>query len=171
MTPLYHFINESTKRLMVALCCFGLTPVLHAAEFLPAGCVPIVVEQLIQFPADKPGLMMIHNLSTTTIWLIPETPPTDPDANWNSALARGHWSALNLDNNSLALHCIESKPGHEQEIPCGERIAVCQWIPSAHPDKPKGIFWAGENQALTPLIAYLGRQGFILPSSPQSVLD
>ncbi len=161
--------TQETMRFISLIVCLYFPLTLWGNEILPAGCMPIVISELIHLPPGKPRLILLHNLSETTLWLIPRANTTK--ANLSSALAPQQWSSLHLDQHALTIGCIESKPGHEQEIACHDRVAVCEWIPNRHPKKPSGIVWAAENMTLTPLIAYLGRHGFIVPSSSEKVID
>src|SRR5690606_917703 len=108
-----------------------------------------------------------YNSSQTDLWIT--HPVSDPSAGagWSSRLEAGNWSALALDKKKFELSCIESRPGHEQQIPCTGMIAVCEWPTVRIPEQAKGTFWAGENMTLAALTAYLGGRGFKLPASTQ----
>ena len=148
-------------RLILLLMSLLLCAPTLATEVLPPGCSPLVISDLIALTASKPRLILVHNLSNTTLWLIANKHEL------TSALNSELWTALHLDDQALTLNCIESKPGHEQEIACENRISVCEWAYSKKPDHFSTVFWAAENMELAPLIAYLGRRGVILPSSVQ----
>ncbi len=134
-----------------------------AEEVLPARCTSLLVSgDLVVLPAAKSMITMIHNLSTNDLWIT--HPVTDPSASagWSSHLQAGNWSALVLDGKELELSCIESKPGHEQQVACSTVVAVCQWTATAFPGKSLGTYWAGEDMLLSPLIAFIKRHGFVL---------
>lgn len=136
----------------------------HADEVFPKECTPLVIDdELIAIPAGSARIIMIHNLSTVDLWIT--HPVSDPGATagWSSRLQSGNWSALSMDQSAFKLSCIESRPGHEQQISCKNVVGVCEWSTSASPKKPSGISWAGENMALSPLVAYIGRHGFVVP--------
>lgn len=138
--------------------------IVHAQEIFPTGCVPSVVSgALLSLSTKKPLIIMIHNLSNNDIWVThPETNPS-ASAGWSSRLQAGKWSALALDSSkAFALSCIESQPGHEQQIPCAGVLAVCKWPNATMPEHTSGTFWAGEDMALSPLTAYIERRGFVL---------
>lgn len=140
----------------------------YAEEVFPAGCKPIVVQgDLVKLSSDKPTIVMIHNLSTMDLWIT--HPVSDPGASagWSSRLQTENWSALALNNKSFTLSCIESKPGHEQQVPCAGAVGICQWVGVTMPKKPTGTFWAGEDLPLSALIAHIGSRGFVLPISAQ----
>ena len=135
----------------------------NAEEVLPARCTPLVVSgDLVVLPAAKSMVTMIHNLSTSDLWIT--HPVSDPSvsAGWSSHLQAGNWSALVLDGTEFELSCIESKPGHEQQVSCSTVLAVCQWSATSLPKKSTGTYWAGEDMSLSPLIAYIKRRGFVL---------
>ncbi len=138
----------------------------YAQEIFPRGCIPIVVRgELVTLSAEKPLIAMIHNLSNTELWVThPVTADPGAQAGWSSRLESGRWSALALDSKSkqFKLSCIESKPGHEQQIPCSDVLAVCQWPNTQMPEEKTGTFWAGENMDMLPLKAYIERLGFVL---------
>lgn len=135
----------------------------NAEEVFPARCAPLVVTgDLVVLPAAKSMVTMIHNLSSTDLWIT--HPVSDPNmsAGWSSHLQAGNWSALILDDTQFELSCIESRPGHEQQVACSSVLAVCQWPASSLPEKSHETYWAGEDMSLSPLIAYIKRRGFIL---------
>lgn len=143
---------------------------LHAAEIFPEGCTPLVVhEELVKLSADKPALVMIHNLSSMDLWIT--HPVSEPNANagWSSRLQAGNWSALALNKKSFELSCIESRPGHEQQVPCAGLLAACQWSHVTMPKKQKGAgtFWAGEDMALSALKAHVGSRGIVFAAPAQ----
>lgn len=136
----------------------------NAGEIFPAGCKPITVhEELVKLSTKKPALVMIHNLSNVDLWIT--HPVTEPSASagWSSRLQAGNWSALALDKESFELSCIESRPGHEQQVPCAGLLAACQWTKIKMPKSESGTFWAGEDMALRALTAHVGSRGFVIP--------
>lgn len=135
---------------------------------LPSTCKPIrIKEASVNLSAKKPLLVMLHNVSSADLWIT--HPVSDPSASagWSSRLQAGNWSALALDKEAFELSCIESKPGHEQQVPCSGVIAVCKWSTVVIPEKEKGTFWAGENMTLSGLVGHLGGRGFKLPTLSQ----
>ncbi len=141
-----------------------------ADEIFPSGCTALVVhDELIKLSTDKPSLVMIHNLSNLDLWIT--HPVSEPGANagWSSRLQAGNWSALALSDKTFDLSCIESRPGHEQQVPCVGLLAACTWSNVTMPKKESGTFWAGEDMTLTALKAHVGSRGFVLaaPTKPQ----
>ena len=135
----------------------------NAEEVLPALCTPLVVTgDLVILPKAKSTVTMIHNLSNSDLWITHPVSDPSTSAGWSSHLQAGNWSALLLDGNKFELSCIESKPGHEQQVSCSEVLAVCQWQATHVPEKSSGTYWAGEDMLLSPLIAYIKRRGFVL---------
>jgi hypothetical protein len=94
-------------------------------------------------------------------------PVTNPGASagWTTRLQGGNWTALALKKGPFVLNCIESRPGHEQQVPCEGEIAVCKWnakkvkIPA---DSQGTTFWVAEDMSLDALIAAVGARGFVL---------
>jgi hypothetical protein len=119
----------------------------------------------VSLSAKKPVLVMIHNLSKSDLWIT--HPVSDPSAaaGWSSRLKSDNWSALALDKNDFELSCVESKPGHEQQVPCQSVLSVCRWSAVQMSAKETGTFWAGENMVLSELLSHLGGRGFKIPAS------
>ncbi len=156
-------------RLLLAfiVICSSLTA--NAEEIFPAGCTPFVVNgEQINLPASTSTVVMIHNLSETDLWMTHPVTNAGASAGWSSQLQAGNWSALALNGKAFSLSCIESKPGHEQQIQCNAVVAVCQWTNAKLPANTSGTFWAGENMALSPLTAYIERRGFVLSAPTQA---
>lgn len=140
--------------------------IVDAREIYPYGCKPMALRgEVISIPEGDTRLILFHNLSKMDLWITPVTQhQTRP---MSTRIKSGLWSALVTEKESLILNCIESRPGHEQHIACFEGVAACEWLLDGHPDKPTGLFWGAENRALGSLTAYLGRQGFVVPSPVQ----
>lgn len=154
-------------RFVFSLVLVLLMNTANADENMPTSCKPITVEgESVMLSAEKPVLVLIHNQSKTDLWIT--HPVSDPSASagWSSRLQGGNWSALALDKESFELTCIESKPGHEQQVPCTGVISACRWSMTM-PAQTTGTFWAGEDMSLSALTAHLGSRGFELPVSQQ----
>lgn len=152
------------KFLSVILCCV-ISMGVRAQEVYPRGCVPWPIRDAMpNITTKQPLMLMLHNLSDADLWVTRPASNQGAQAGFSSLLQAGKWSALaiNQDNASLPLQCIESKPGHEQAIPCSDVLAICQWPKVTFPEANAGIFWAGENMLLAPIQAYLARQGYVL---------
>lgn len=151
---------------ILSIFCFVSTNT-HAGEIFPNNCKPLVVKgELLVLPTGLPRLIMLHNLSSVDVWITHPMSGKDSNAGWSSRLQSNHWSALMINKKAFELSCIESKPGHEQQIACEQTLAACEWIPTSKPEYAKGVFWAGENMPLKALIAYINRHGFELPQRP-----
>lgn len=145
-----------------------LSFVASAKKEVPESCNPLAVQgETLMLSVDKPQVMLIHNSSNLDLWVT--HPVSDPGASagFSSRIQAGKWSALVVDQKAFELSCIESKPGHEQQIPCTGTINVCQWSEVTLPNQSSGIFWAAENMELPALITHLGSNGFGLPSLGQ----
>ncbi len=85
-------------------------------------------------------------------------------AGWASRLQKEHWSSLAVDELPFTLTCIESRPGHEQQVPCEGAVNVCEWSHVTMPKDTKGTFWVGEDIPLSALITGIKERGFVLPN-------
>lgn len=131
---------------------------------IPSSCKPVSVQgESVKLSAKKSVLIMIHNLSKNDLWITHPVSEPGASAGWSSRLQAGNWSALALDKNAFELSCIESKPGHEQQVPCTGAISVCEWAVKM-PAQSNGTYWAAEDMALSGLIEHLGGRGFTLPA-------
>ena len=144
----------------------AITSLTAAQEMYPKGCSPWVIQTPeVALSSQQPTVMMLHNVSETDLWItqvLKDNPGVH--AGFPSLLQAGKWSALTLDKptEGFTIRCIESKPGHEQPVPCVDVLAVCQWLKTKLPESATGAFWAGENMDFNPLKAYIERRGFIL---------
>ncbi|WP_133131193.1 hypothetical protein [Legionella yabuuchiae] len=154
-------------RFLITLLMGVMSFLANAQDILPLGCKPVAVTQgTVKLSTSKPTLVMIHNISSSDLWVT--HPVSDPSASagWSSRLQVGNWSALALTEKEFELSCIESKPGHEQQIPCSNALAVCTFDELTWPQKnDDGTYWAGEDLSLNALKGYIGRRGFVIPVS------
>lgn len=152
------------KRLMISVLMF-VSPIVLAEEVLPTGCKAIPIQnELASLSSEMPSLFMIHNISKVDLWITHPVSEPSASAGWSTRLQPDHWSALALKAKTFDLSCIESKPGHEQQVECADVIAVCQWTVAKPPENGSlGTYWAAEDMSLSALSAYLGRRGFKLP--------
>lgn len=143
-------------------CIFSLLS--HAESTLPEGCAAIKVQgRALTLKLKDAKLIFIHNITNADLWITHPVTDAHASAGWSSRLQAEHWSALAVEKSPFTLTCIESRPGHEQEIPCKDAIAVCQWADATIPKKDKGTFWAAEDLSLAGLTAAVGARGFVLP--------
>lgn len=146
--------------LLIAICGFA------AESTLPAGCQAVAVQgESVTLKSKKSHLVFIHNVTSTDLWITHPVTDSGASAGWTTRLQAGNWSALALDKPPFILTCIESRPGHEQQIPCEGAIAVCQWKGVKVPGNAQGTFWAGEDMSLSALTAAIGGRGFVLPAA------
>jgi hypothetical protein len=151
-------------RLLLVCALIVFAPMLFAEAALPDGCRVVAVQgDSVILKAKKGRLVFIHNLLATDLWLTHPVNSPGASAGWPSRIQAERWSALVVDKSSFPLSCIESKPGHEQQVACRGVIAVCQWKKVKWPDSSEGSFWAGEDMSLAELRASLGGRGFVLP--------
>lgn len=140
-----------------------------ALDSLPYHCQSIAVTQAtVMLPAaSSPSLVMIYNQSDNDLWIT--HPITDPSASagWSSRLQSNHWSALALGQDAFELSCVESKPGHEQQISCAGEIMVCLWPNLTEANRKKEPYWAAENMPLRSILSTLRQHGFKIPEKPE----
>lgn len=151
-------------RRLISICLLLLSSLVVAESTLPVGCQAVAVQgESVTVTAKKAKLVFIHNLATTDLWIT--HPVTNPSASagWTTRLQAGNWSALAVNKGPFLLNCIESRPGHEQQVPCEGAIAVCQWKGVKIPASDQSTFWAGEDMSLPALTAAIGGRGFVLP--------
>lgn len=147
----------------ILYCLLVFTAMASAAkDIFPSGCKPLVVSgEATELKTTEPTVVFLHNLAKIDLWIT--HPVSDPSASpgWSTRLETNHWSALALDKKLFELTCIESRPGHEQQVACSEALAMCQWTGVTMPSQ-KGTYWVGENLSLQELKAYIGQRGFEL---------
>lgn len=144
-----------------------LTPSLFAQTF-PNGCTAVPVkEHSVILSADKPTVVMMHNISNTDIWISHPVSEPGASAGWSSRLQPGNWSALALNDKSFEIACIESKPGHEQQVPCASVLSICHFLGVKTTEQATSTFWIGENTELNSLNAQIGQRGFVITTNQQ----
>ncbi|RUR20705.1 hypothetical protein ELY21_01070 [Legionella sp. km535] len=151
-------------RIVFSLCLLFVSACLWAESTLPDGCQAVAVQgESVTLKSKSSKLVFIHNLTSADLWIT--HPVTNPGASagWTTRLQAGNWSALAVDKPPFELNCIESRPGHEQQVPCEGAIAVCQWKGVKIPSGSEGTFWVSEDMSLNALTAAVGGRGFKLP--------
>ncbi|MFY7697766.1 MAG: hypothetical protein ACOVQX_02970 [Legionella sp.] len=132
----------------------------------PPGCNAMVVNAARIKILSKNSIIMIHNKSKHELWLIHPSSKKSVGAGWSTRLQSGHWSALAIYNNQVfEIGCVESQPGHEQEIPCTDELLVCQYPMHQMTAKNGANHWIAEDMRLSALLAFVTTQGFKLPKS------
>lgn len=150
---------------LLASLLFLTTWTAYADNIFPDGCTPLVVhEDTIKLTTEKPTLVFILNISKMDLWMTHPMSEPNTSTGWSSRLQAGNWSALALDNKAYELTCIESRPGHEQQVPCAGVIAACQWPNVTMPQSKESTYWAGEDKSLGVLTAHIGSNGFVIPA-------
>lgn len=141
---------------------------LWAEEALPVGCRAISVQEQtsVMLKSEQPRLILIHNLSANELWITHPVIEPSASAEWSSRIQESQWSALFVQDKQFELSCIESKPGHEQQVACANVVALCSFDGITMPKtEHPATSWAAEDMPLSALIAYLGRMGYVLPTS------
>lgn len=152
-------------RVFNGICLFLLSFGVFAESIMPAGCRSLPVQgESVTMKNEKPKLFFIHNLTENDLWLTHPANKAGVNAGWSSRIQADKWSALVVAKGPFDIECIESRPGHEQQIPCQGAIAVCEWKKTKMPKDQKGDFWAAEDMSLEGLKTAVGDRGFVLPA-------
>lgn len=153
-------------KLWTACFLLLLTATTHAQDGFPATCKAVTVRgETLTLEPKQAGVFLIQNLSSSDIWITHPVSEPSASAGWSTRLEAGNWSALTVEKKPFELSCIESRPGHEQQIACEGVIAVCSWDDVKLPANANGTFWAGENMTLPALTAELGGRGYTIPTT------
>lgn len=154
-----------SKRIFGVLLIMISTYVWSTQNIPPATCNPIPIEgEAVTLHAKKPTLMLIHSLSKGTLWLTHPVADPGASAGWTSQLDANKWSAFRVNKASFEINCVESSPGHEQQIPCEGAIAICAWSGVKFVGKGQdGNYWVAENMDLNSLPHQIKTRGFSLP--------
>ncbi len=154
-------------KILAFFCFFCVSFSGLAQSSLPVGCLAVTVQgEDLRLKSKKNKVVFIHNLTTADLWLTHTVAHSTIPSAWASRLQREHWSALAVDQLPFVLSCIESRPGHEQQLPCAGAIAVCEWPKVELPGSEKGelsTFWIEEDKSLSALTAALSARGLVLP--------
>lgn len=151
----------------IIFCFFSLSSLTWAESTLPVGCQAVEVQgESVKLTFEKSRLAFVHNLTNTDLWITHSGASSDMDSSWAGRLQAGNWSALIVDKPPFVLNCIESRPGHEQQVPCEGVIALCLWLGVEISDKQggQGTLWTEEDKSLDALTAAVGARGLVLPS-------
>lgn len=152
-------------QIILLFLTFFLSVSANAAEStLPQGCQALTVQgESVTIDSKKKSLVYIHNLTENDLYVTHPGSNEGASAGWSSLLGNNHWSALQIAKGPFTIHCIESRPGHEQQIPCENAIAVCEWKKVKFPVQAEGSFWVAENLSLKALHAAAGARGYNIP--------
>ena len=154
-------------KLWTACVLVFFTAMAQAQDGFPPTCQALSVQgETLTLEPKQPEVFLIQNLSSNDIWITHPVSEPSASAGWSSRLEAGNWSALTVDKKAFELSCIESRPGHEQQIACEGVLAVCGWASVKLPANANGTFWAGENMTLAALTAELGGRGYVVPVTP-----
>jgi hypothetical protein len=153
-------------RVLISLYLLLTTTLCIAETSLPVGCHALAVQgNTLTLQAKKNKMIFIHNITQTDLWITHSVTNPSTSAGWSSRLQGENWSALALDKGPFEIQCIESKPGHEQQVPCVGAIIVCQWNGVKFPKQSKGTYWAEEDMSLSALTTAIGTRGFVIPEA------
>ena len=144
--------------------CF-ISSITFAASDMPKSCKRVSdFSNTVMLKRGHTTTYLIKNVSQHQLWLTHPIANPSASAGWSSELDKNRWSALQLekDKEAFELSCIESKPGHEQQIPCKGVIIVCDYKSIKAPKTLTSSFWAGENMPLDELMTHLEGRGYTI---------
>lgn len=149
------------QHFILFLCLMGLEAQSFAKEFLPKGCQAMPIEESIVLQKQKNHLVMMHSLSRYEIWLA-----NREQNRLTASIVPGMWSVFYAPQGMSQWQCIQSEPGHEQKVACGQVLALCD-RPAKPPKKDfsKLNFWVANNLSYSELDAYLQRVGWRMQMS------
>lgn len=121
-------------RIILIVSGFFLSCFIQPAQAQIKHCQPVAVSgESMALTTKKPAFFLIQNTASSDVWLSHSS--TDREGDMTIRIAPRQWSALILKQSNFTINCIESRPGHEQQLPCDSLLTVCQAekirIPSA----------------------------------------
>lgn len=151
------------KNILYLILFLNLTGLARGELKLPNNCQPIAITSATvdfsSFVVQNPTLIIIHNLAKTNLWLTLHDEVANYD-NLSSMISADHWAAIIWSHKSSKFSCIETRPGHEQQISCEGMVFLCRWeITKSKKDIPAN-FWLAENMSLPILLEHLSSHGF-----------
>lgn len=152
-------------RILLGLCAIVLSLQALGATELPKGCKPIAVQkETLTINTKKPRLIFIHNTTENDLWITHQVADSGANTGSSSRIQANNWSALVVSKGPYTMECIESKPGHEQQIPCLGSVVLCQYKKTKMPPSRQPDYWAAEDMSLRALTSAVGGKGFEIPS-------
>ena len=105
--------------LVLFFSCCTIHPVFASID----QCQPVPVGgESLTLHVEKTAFFLIYNRASTDVWLSHSM----ADSDLTTRIAPKKWVGLILTPSDFVGQCIESKPGHEQQMPCEEMIRICQ---------------------------------------------
>lgn len=102
-----------------------------------------------QVVAKQKGLMFVHNVQETVLFLVAMTPQNHMVPGLTLRLAPKHWGVLILnENEAVNFHCVQSTEGAEQRLPCRHMLKVCYQPHTKLAPNKQTIFWGPSNEDL-----------------------
>jgi hypothetical protein len=145
------------KLLQGIFLLLGTMLFIESYALLPKDCKSIKIQHAtnMEFDFKEPTVLYVYKKSTKNIqhnnakfWLVDADKSSDDPL--SIELLPDTWSAMFLPPVKVELICLESMPGHEQQLMCDEEITACQHKPTKKwdgvTDKNKSQ-WIVRNQA------------------------
>lgn len=143
------------KRCLFLLLCV-VVAYAQAESFNPKGCRTVSLQNgALTLTKIRPARIFMHNTTGAKLWVTHPDTDINNKVNWLSQIQAGHWSILALSRPSFALICIESQPGHEQQVPCESVLDFCALSKDTHNEVDKKTMWLAEDITKTLLKDYL----------------
>ncbi|NKB46524.1 MAG: hypothetical protein GKR77_01935 [Legionellales bacterium] len=142
----------------------------------PLGCEPLVQffkqdKLVLPVAKGKPQLILIQNEKTPLVWLVNQPIKETKVTQWTSSLCQQRWSALIVQDETLNMACVESRPGSEQYVPCQNVITACIYPKLNTKKKSLTTGWLGENQTFPEIQALMFQQAIEIPGvTPEHLL-
>lgn len=128
-----------------------------AKEIFPKLCEPLPVEtSFLDVKSNAKEVLFFHNISEYPIWLA-----SLKSSRWTTQLVPDHWAVLYAPTKIGRFRCVQSQMGHEQQVACGEVLAICaQKVMVPKQDLEKLNQWLANYSTWMEARAYLERTGW-----------
>lgn len=129
---------------------------LFATESFPKNCKVFAFKgENLVIKAPKPKVILINNQTEATLFL-----SHTGNTGLTTKIDAAKWASLVVHQKKFIIQCIESKPGHEQQVPCEGMLTTCQLSKVKIPQSRDKTFWAAENLDRKALENHLAESGF-----------
>ncbi len=135
----------------------------HGFAAVPKGCEPLsTVKDSIHIKSKKLGVYYFHNMSKSNIYLAFVDDGSGRLSRLTSLISPNNYSAISLEDQSVSINCVESRPGSEQRMDCRGLIDVCQMAKIKGNSAKQKAVWLASDMSLTGVNAKLAYSGLKL---------
>lgn len=109
--------------ILLLLCIFAINAYSYRETSnvaFPKGCRSIGFERI-----KNRMEVMLYNLSDNDVWVTYIPKGASFEAEKSVRLKAHHWSTFVHGKDRMRFLCTESRPGHEQQVPCSSVITTC----------------------------------------------